>query len=66
MKFPSHNAVALNVKSTGGEKAIKIGRLNGFNLAGMSWSEFVAGTLQAQLPEALRICPFAGYLNKYS
>ena len=62
MKSPFHNTVVLNVKSAGGEKAIKIGRLNGFNLAGMSWSEFVAGTLQAQLPEVFRICPLAGYL----
>ncbi len=30
-------------------KAIKIGRLNWFELAGVSWSEFGAGTLWAQL-----------------
>ncbi len=29
-------------------KAIKIGRLNLFELAGVSWSEFAAGTFQAQ------------------
>jgi len=29
-------------------------------LARVSWSEFAAGTLQAQPPEAFRICSVAG------
>ncbi len=37
----------------------------GFELAGVSWSEFAAGTLRAQPREAFRICSFVGYLSKY-
>ncbi len=34
--------------------------------AGVSWSEFAAGTLRAQPLKPLRICSFAEYLSKYS
>ena len=35
-----------------------------FELAGVSWSEFVAGTHQAQPLKPLRICSFAEYLYR--
>ena len=40
--------------------------LNWPELAGVSWSEFAAGTIRAQPPEVFCICPFAEYLSKYS
>ncbi len=49
MKAPPGNAVTLNAKSWGALTAIKIGRLNWPEFAGVSWSEFAAGTLRAQM-----------------
>ncbi len=48
----SSTQVATLEKCQGGDnrKAIKIGRLNWVELAGVSWSEFAVGSLRAQSP----------------